>query len=100
MTHELISTTSTLILLISIYSILLNFRNLIILLITIEIMLLALCLILSTFSQTLLLTLSTIIILQILTIAAAETAIGLSILITYYRIRGTISIKSLSLLRG
>ena len=100
MTHELISTTRILIILIRIYRILINFRNLIIILITIEIILLALCLILRTYTQTLLLTLSTILILQILTIAAAETAIGLRILIAYYRIRGTITLKSLRLLRG
>ena len=43
---------------------------------------------------------SRVIVLQILTIAAAETAIGLRILIAYYRIRGTITLKSLRLLRG
>nr|YP_010127278.1 NADH dehydrogenase subunit 4L [Paraconotrochus antarcticus]QPO84682.1 NADH dehydrogenase subunit 4L [Paraconotrochus antarcticus] len=34
------------------------------------------------------------------TIAAAESAIGLAILVVYYRIRGTIVLKSLSSLRG
>lgn len=38
--------------------------------------------------------------LMILTVAAGESAIGLAILIAYYRVRGTISIKSLNLLRG
>ena len=37
---------------------------------------------------------------MILTIAAAESAIGLAILVAYYRIRGTIAIKTLNLLRG
>ena len=36
----------------------------------------------------------------ILTIAAAESAIGLAILITFYRIRGTISADFLSLLKN
>lgn len=36
----------------------------------------------------------------ILTVAAAETSIGLAILVAYYRIRGTIAVKSLNLLRG
>nr|AKF78588.1 NADH dehydrogenase subunit 4L [Pseudocorynactis sp. SIO] len=35
-----------------------------------------------------------------LTIAAAESAIGLAIMVAYYRIRGTILLKSLSSLRG
>jgi NADH:ubiquinone oxidoreductase subunit K len=35
-----------------------------------------------------------------LTIAAAESSIGLAILVAYYRIRGTIVLKSFSSLRG
>lgn len=37
---------------------------------------------------------------MVLTVAAAESAIGLAILVAYYRIRGTIAVKSLNLLRG
>jgi len=36
----------------------------------------------------------------VLVIAAAETSIGLAILVVYYRIRGTISIEFLNKLRG
>jgi len=36
----------------------------------------------------------------ILVVAAAETSIGLAILVVYYRIRGTISIEFLNKLRG
>lgn len=36
----------------------------------------------------------------ILTIAAAESAIGLAILILYYRLRGKISINQIANLRG
>ena len=36
----------------------------------------------------------------ILTVAAAEAAIGLAILVAYYRVRGTIAVKSANLLRG
>jgi len=36
----------------------------------------------------------------ILTVAAAESAIGLAILVAFYRSRGTLSVESLSLLRG
>ena len=39
-------------------------------------------------------------VLFILTIAATESAIGLAILVVYYRIRGTISIEFLNKLRG
>lgn len=38
--------------------------------------------------------------LYLVTVAAVETAIGLSILITFYKIRGSISIKIINLLKG
>jgi NADH-quinone oxidoreductase subunit K len=38
--------------------------------------------------------------LLILTIAAAETSIGLAIIIVYYRLRGGISVDLISLLKG
>ena len=38
--------------------------------------------------------------LYIITVAAVETAIGLSILITFYKIRGSISVNLLNLLKG
>jgi NADH-quinone oxidoreductase subunit K len=36
----------------------------------------------------------------VLTVAAAETSIGLSILILYYRVRGSVAIEFLNLLKG
>ena len=38
--------------------------------------------------------------LYILVVAAAESAIGLSILVAYYRVRGTITVKYINLLKG
>jgi NADH-quinone oxidoreductase subunit K len=38
--------------------------------------------------------------LLVLTVAAAESAIGLAILVVYYRVRGTISVENIHLLRG
>lgn len=38
--------------------------------------------------------------LYILVVAAAESAIGLSILVAFYRVRGTISVKFINLLKG
>lgn len=38
--------------------------------------------------------------LMILTVAAGESAIGLAILVAYYRVRGTIAVKTLNLLKG
>jgi len=37
---------------------------------------------------------------MVLTVAAAESSIGLAIMVAYYRIKGTITIKSLNWLKG
>ena len=36
----------------------------------------------------------------VLTVAAAEAAIGLAILVTYYRNRGTIAVEDINLMKG
>jgi NADH:ubiquinone oxidoreductase subunit K len=36
----------------------------------------------------------------VLTVAAAESAIGLALLVVYYRIRGTIQVEYINLIRG
>ena len=36
----------------------------------------------------------------ILTVAAAEAAIGLALLVVYYRVRGTIAVEFINLLKG
>jgi NADH:ubiquinone oxidoreductase subunit K len=36
----------------------------------------------------------------ILTVAAAESAIGLAILVVYYRIRGTVTVEYINLIKG
>ena len=38
--------------------------------------------------------------LLILTVAAAESAIGLALLVVYYRVRGTISVEFINLMKG
>lgn len=38
--------------------------------------------------------------LYVLTVAAAESAIGLAILVVYYRIRGTISVEFVNIMKG
>jgi len=38
--------------------------------------------------------------LLILTVAAAEAAIGLAILVVYYRNRGTIAVEDINMMRG
>jgi NADH-quinone oxidoreductase subunit K len=93
-------TLSLVLFLIGILGIIVNRKNLIILLMSIELMLLSLNL--SFIVSTVLLDdlLGQVFSLYILVVAAAESAIGLSILVAYYRVRGTISVQYLNLLRG
>ena len=37
---------------------------------------------------------------MILTVAVVESAIGLAIMVSYHRLRGTIAVRALNLLRG
>ena len=77
-----------------------NRSNLIIMLMSIELMLLAiyfLFLINSDIGNDLI---GQIFAIMIITVAAAESAIGLAVLVAYYRVRGTIVVRSLNVLRG
>lgn len=80
--------------------IVLNRSNLIIMLMSIELMLLAISFLFLSNSVVIDNIIGQLFTIMILTIAAAEAAIGLAILVAYYRVRGTISIRSLNLLRG
>ena len=85
-----------LLLLLGVLGIVLNRGHLIIMLMSIELILLAasfLFLINSIVTDVLIEQVFTIL---ILTVAAAETSIGLAIMVAYYRIKGTIAIKSLN----
>lgn len=80
--------------------IVLNRSNLIIMLMSIELMLLAISFLFLINSVAIDNLIGQIFTIMILTVAAGESAIGLAILVAYYRIRGTIAVKSLNLLRG
>ena len=67
---------------------------------SIELMLLAINLNFIVFSVFLDDVLGQLFALLILTVAAAESAIGLALLVVYYRIRGTISIEFINLMKG
>jgi NADH-quinone oxidoreductase subunit K len=79
--------------------IILNFRNILIILMGIELILLSLNLLFIYFSVYLDDLYGQIFSLFILTIAASESAIGLAIIIVYYRIRGNISINQAAVLK-
>tara|TARA_B100000965_G_C19115567_1_gene550968 strand:- start:259 stop:519 length:261 start_codon:yes stop_codon:yes gene_type:complete len=78
----------------------LNRKNLIIILMSIELVLLAVNMNFVIFSVYLDDLIGQMFALLILTVAAAESAIGLAILVIYYRARGTIAIEKIHLLKG
>ena len=78
----------------------LNRKNIIILLMSIELMLLSINCNFIIFSVFLDDILGQLFALLVLTVAAAESAIGLAILVIYYRVRGTIAIEFIDLMKG
>jgi|TARA_B100000780_G_C21115993_1_gene451516 NADH-quinone oxidoreductase subunit K len=86
--------------LLGIWGIVLNRKNIIILLMSIELMLLSINLNFLTFSVFLDDLVGQIFALFVLTVAAAESAIGLAILVAYYRVRNTIAVEDVSMLRS
>lgn len=78
----------------------LNRKNVIVILMSIELMLLAVNINLVAFSSFLNDISGQIFTLFILTVAAAEAAIGLAILVIYFRKRGTIAVADVSELKG
>ena len=91
---------SVILFLIGILGIFLIKKNIIIILMSIELMLLAININFVIFSVYLDDMTGQIFALFILTIAAAESAIGLAILVVYYRIRGIISINFINSIKG
>ena len=85
---------------IGIFGIFLNRRNVIIVLMSIEIMLLSINLNMVAFSYFLNDFKGQIFSMFILTVAAAEAAIGLAILVCYFRNKGSISIESVNSMKG
>nr|YP_006665716.1 NADH dehydrogenase subunit 4L [Craspedacusta sowerbii]AEO93235.1 NADH dehydrogenase subunit 4L [Craspedacusta sowerbii] len=77
-----------------------NRTNLILILMSIEVILLAISLNFVIFSFVLHSIIGQIFSIFVLTVAAAESAIGLSIMVAFYKIKGSISIRTLNLLKG
>ena len=98
LSHFLI--VSALLFSISVAGIFLNRKNMIILLMCIELMLLAVNLNFIAFSHYLGDVAGQVFVFFILTVAAAEAAIGLAILVTVFRNRRTINVEELDELKG
>ena len=93
-------TISVILFLIGILGIFLVKKNIIIILMSIELMLLSINLNFIIFSVYLDDLMGQIFALFVLTVAAAESAIGLAILVIYYRIKGVISINFINSIKG
>jgi NADH:ubiquinone oxidoreductase subunit K len=77
-----------------------NRKNVILVLVSVELMLLAVNFMFLISSVYLDDRIGQIFALLVLTVAAAESSIGLGILVVYYRIRGTVTVEFVNLLQG
>ena len=85
---------------IGIIGIFLNRKNIIIILMSIELILLAVNINLVSFSIYLQNLVGQVFSMFVLTVAAAEAAVGLAIIVIYYKNRGSINVEQISSLKG
>lgn len=85
---------------IGIFGIFINRKNIIIILMSIELILLSVNINLVAFSAFLHDLSGQVFALLVLTVAAAEAAIGLAILVVYFRNRGTIAVEDVNIMKG
>jgi NADH-quinone oxidoreductase subunit K len=83
-----------------IFGIFLNRKNVIIILMSVELMLLAVNINFVAFSTHLQDLVGQVFALFVLTVAAAEAAIGLAILVVYFRNRGSIEVEDINMMKG
>lgn len=91
---------STILFLLGIWGIFLNRKNVIVILMSIELMLLAINFNFVLFSVYLDDIMGQLFALLVLTVAGAESAIGLALLVVYYRMRGTIDVEFINIIKG
>ena len=85
---------------IGVFGIFVNRKNVIVILMSIELILLAVNINLVSFSVYLHQVVGQIFAMFVLTVAAAEAAVGLAILVTFFRVRGDIAVDDASVMRG
>jgi len=85
---------------IGVVGIFLNRKNIIVILMSVELILLAVNINFVAFSAALGDLVGQVFALFILTVAAAEAAIGLAILVIYFRNRGTIAVEDVNVMKG
>ncbi len=85
---------------IGIFGIFLNRKNVIVILMSVELMLLAVNINLVSFSVELNDLVGQVFAMFVLTVAAAEAAIGLAILVVFFRNRGSIAVEDVNMMKG
>ena len=98
LTHYLI--VAAMLFTIGIAGIILNRKNIIVILMSVELILLSVNINLVAFSSHSGDLTGQIFAIFILTVAAAEAAIGLAILVTYFRNRGSIAVEDINMMKG
>jgi len=93
-------TVSAILLVIGVFGIFLNRKNVIVILMSIELILLAVNINFVAFSAALNDLVGQVFALFVLTVAAAEAAIGLAILVAFFRNRGSIAVQDIDTLKG
>ena len=93
-------TLASIIFVIGIIGVFLNRKNIIIILMSIELILLAVNINLVSFSIYLQNLVGQVFTMFILTVAAAEAAVGLAIIVIYYKNKGSINVEQISSLKG
>jgi NADH-quinone oxidoreductase subunit K len=98
LTHYL--TVAAILFTIGVFGIFLNRKNVIIILMSVELILLSVNINLVAFSSFLNDMVGQVFAMLVLTVAAAEAAIGLAILVVYFRNRGSIAVEDLNVMKG
>ena len=93
-------TLSAILFTIGVFGIFLNRKNVIVILMSIELLLLAANINMVAFSSVLNDLVGQVFVLFVLTVAAAEAAIGLSILVVFFRNRGSIAVEDVNMMKG
>lgn len=93
-------TISAILLVLGIFGIFLNRKNVIVILMSVELILLAVNLNLVAFSAALQDMTGQVMAMLVLTVAAAEAAIGLAIVVVYFRNRGSIEVEDVTMMKG
>ena len=91
---------AAILLVLGIFGIFLNRKNVIIIMMSVELILLAVNLNLVAFSSALGDLSGQVFMMFVLTVAAAEAAIGLAIVVVYFRNRGSIEVEDVKLMKG